>query len=254
MADPQAKDLQSKLTKLRREGEERAAERLAEKLGLTYVDLSKIPVSLEAVRVIPEDKARDAKVAAIALRVRKIAVAAANPELPAVKALVRDLEAQRYEVKTFVVSPSGLEAAWRFYKFIKPTTAEITGKVSIARERIDELKARLMSLDAIKKEFAGLDFAKVSPVTMIEIMLAGAFAMRASDIHTEAGEKKAKIRFRVDGLLHDVFDDMPLHAYEALVSRIKLAIGDEVERSRRGAGRTVHDRGLRGRRSRCASR
>jgi type II secretory ATPase GspE/PulE/Tfp pilus assembly ATPase PilB-like protein len=47
-------------------------------------------------------------------------------------------------------------------------------------------------------------------------------ALRASDIHTEAGDKKAKIRFRVDGLLHDVFDDIPLETYHSLVSRIKL--------------------------------
>ena len=36
------------------------------------------------------------------------------------------------------------------------------------------------------------------------------------------GGKKGKIRFRVDGLLHDVFDDLPLVLYESFVSRIKL--------------------------------
>ena len=46
--------------------------------------------------------------------------------------------------------------------------------------------------------------------------------LRASDIHTEAGEKKAKIRFRIDGLLHDIFDDIPLATYHTFVSRIKL--------------------------------
>jgi type II secretory ATPase GspE/PulE/Tfp pilus assembly ATPase PilB-like protein len=46
--------------------------------------------------------------------------------------------------------------------------------------------------------------------------------LRTSDIHTEAGQDKAKIRFRVDGLLHDIYDDVPLHAYQSFVSRIKL--------------------------------
>ncbi|HEX4104570.1 MAG TPA: GspE/PulE family protein [Candidatus Paceibacterota bacterium] len=228
MADsplPPTGDLQAKLAKLRKEGEERAAERLAGKLGLPYADLSKMPVSLDAVRVIAENSARDAKVAGIEVRPHKIAVGASNPELPATKAALKALQAQGYEVKTFVVSPSGLDIAWRLYKFVKPVTETITGKVNITQERIEELRGRLTSIDAIKKEFAGLDFSKVSPVTIIEIMLGGAFAMRASDIHTEAEEKKAKFRFRIDGLLHDVFDDVPPRAYEALVSRIKLLSG-----------------------------
>ena len=222
MAGFEPTDLPSKLAKLHREGEERAAERLAQKLNLTYVDLVKVPIALEAVRVIPENKARDAKAAGIEVRPGKLALAAANPELPATKALIKDLEAERYEVKTVVVSASGLEAAWRLYKFIKPTSSKITGKVEITKERIEDLRKRLTSLDAVRAEFAHLDFEKEPPTTIIEIVLAGAFGMRASDIHTEAEEKKAKVRFRVDGLLHDVYDDIPLRAYESLVSRIKL--------------------------------
>ena len=222
MADLETDDLKAKLAKLHREGEERAAERLAERLHLPYTDLSKKPVSLDAVRVIPEDRARNAKAASIESRAKKIAVAMANPELPAAKELIQWLESGHYEVKVFVVSLSSLEAAWHFYKFVKPETERITGKVSITKERIEELRTHLISLDAIRKEFEGLDFAKVSPVTMIEIMLGGALAMRASDIHTEAEEKTAKIRFRVDGLLHDVIDNVPPRVYQALVSRIKL--------------------------------
>ena len=56
--------------------------------------------------------------------------------------------------------------------------------------------------------------------------MAGALAVRASDIHTEAEEHKAKIRLRIDGLLHDAFADLPLRPlYENFVSRIKLLAG-----------------------------
>ncbi len=225
MANVQVNDLQTRLAKLRREGEERAAERLAAKLGMPYANLAKMPVSLEAVRVIPEQKARDGKIAGIELKARQIAVGAVDPELPATKAAVKELQGEDYEVKVFVVSASSLEDAFRFYKFVKPPEKAITGKVEIAAERIDDLKKRLVSFDAVKKEFGGLDFANVSPVTLIEIMLGGAFALRASDIHTEAEEKSARIRFRVDGLLHDAFAAMPLRAYQSFVSRVKLLSG-----------------------------
>ena len=121
-----------------------------------------------------------------------------------------------------VVSPSSMEAAWRFYQFIKPEAETITGKVEITEDRLDALKAKLVTIDAVHKEIAALPLENVSPVALIEIILAGAMGLRASDIHTEAEEKKAKIRFRIDGLLHDMFDDIPLGAYHTFVSRIKL--------------------------------
>ena len=225
MLDAPQNDLKEKLAKLHRDGEERAAKRLAEKLGLSYVDLGKIPVSLDAVRLLPEAEAKDAKVAAIEVKSEKVALAAINPELPAAKKIVEELVKKKYEVKVVVVSPSSMEAAWHFYEFIKPESATITGKVSILEDRLNTLKARLTTIDAVHKEIAGLQLANVSPVALIEIILAGSMGLRASDIHTEAGEKKAKIRFRIDGLLHDIFDDIPLDTYRTFVSRIKLLSG-----------------------------
>jgi type IV pilus assembly protein PilB len=223
MADIQEEDdLQSKLKKLHHEGEERAAQRLAEKLGLTYVDLSKIPVSLDAIRILPEQEAKEAKAATIELKSQKVALAVIDPELPATKKVIDELTAKKYDVKAVVVSPTSMQVAWQFYKFIKPETENITGKINIAAERLTDLRARLITIDAVHDEIAKLNFASVSPITLVEIILAGAMGLRTSDIHTEAGETKAKIRFRVDGLLHDIYDDIPLYAYQSFVSRIKL--------------------------------
>ena len=218
-------DLQAHLAKLRRDGEERAAQQLAQKLGLPYADLSKTPISLEAVKVVPEAQARDGKAAVIEESGKKLALVAINPELPATKKLIEDLIAQQYEVKINVVSTSSLAAAWEFYKFIKQKAEDITGKIIITKEQLDELKTKLSTFEAAHAVFAALDFKSASPVQIMEIILAGALALRASDIHTEAEEKMAKIRFRVDGILHDVFNEFPLHSYDTLVSRIKLLSG-----------------------------
>lgn len=220
-------DLKAKLVKLHREGEERAAQRLAEKLGYPYVDLEKTPISLEAVKVVSENEARDAKAAVIQIAPSKLALAVVNPELPATKKIIEDLK-KKYEVKVVMVSPSGLDAAWRFYRFVKPESEVITGKVIIPKERLEELRKRLVNLDALHKEFTGLDFTKTSALTIIEIIFAGALTMRASDIHTEAGEKKGKIRFRIDGILHDIFDDLPEALYRNFVNRIKLLAGMKI--------------------------
>ena len=85
MLDVPQNELKGKLAQLHRDGEERAAERLADKLGLTYADLTKVPVSLDAVRIISETEAKDAKVAPIEIKSKKVALATLNPELPATK-------------------------------------------------------------------------------------------------------------------------------------------------------------------------
>ena len=55
----------------------------------------------------------------------------------------------------------------------------------------------------------------------MEIVLAGALANRASDIHLEPSSEKADFRLRIDGLLHEAAE-IQTAVYESLVTRIKL--------------------------------
>ncbi len=146
-------DLKTKLEKLHREGEERAAERLAQKLGYEYKDLAKTPIALDAVRIIPEGEARSAMAAVIQVASKKAALAVLNPEFAATKKIIEDLKAKNYELKIFVVSTSGLNVAFDFYKFVKPESEVITGKVMITKARLEELRGRLTNLASVKHEF-----------------------------------------------------------------------------------------------------
>ena len=63
---------------------------------------------------------------------------------------------------------------------------------------------------------------KISEV--LEIILVGALSADASDIHIEPHEKQVRLRFRMDGVLHDIllFD---YKIYNLILSRIKLVSG-----------------------------
>ena len=212
--------------RLRREGEERSAQRLAQTLKYPHVDLSKTPVSVEALRLIPESEAREAKLAAIEVSVKKVAVAALDPRTPQAQKTIKNLEAKKYQVKVFVSSLTGLEEVWRSYRFVKAEAGEITGRVKIEEKRLEELSGRLTSFPAIQKEISAIDFSKALPVAVLETVLGGALSIKASDIHFEAGEKDdSKIRLRVDGLLHEVFGKIPKKSYDTVVSRVKLISG-----------------------------
>jgi len=67
-----------------------------------------------------------------------------------------------------------------------------------------------------------LDLANKAPVIrLVNQILYRAMSMRASDIHIQVGESELKVRYRVDGVLHDIFV-LPRKYHPAIVTRIKI--------------------------------
>jgi general secretion pathway protein E len=65
------------------------------------------------------------------------------------------------------------------------------------------------------------DLASEAPVIrLVNTLITRAVEMRASDIHIEATDKRLRVRYRIDGMLHDQ-DPPPLRLCSAIVSRIK---------------------------------
>jgi type IV pilus assembly protein PilB len=220
-----SEDLQKKLNELRREAEERDTKKRAEKLGLPYIDLRKIAVSLEALALIPEEKARQAKAVAVEKKSDTIALVFYNPKSKEAEDLINELKSQNFEIKIFVSSESGIKEAWDSYKFIPPPKEQITGEVKITKSTLEKLMLEINNLISLQNEFKKIDFNEISTTELFQLILAGALANHSSDIHFEAQEKSARLRFRIDGVLHDVFDNIPLKNYDSLISRIKLLSG-----------------------------
>lgn len=74
-------------------------------------------------------------------------------------------------------------------------------------------------------------------ISAVDYLLNYAFDQRASDLHLEPRDNEGVIRFRIDGILHDI-ERVPLSVHQAVVSRIKvLARMDIAERRRPQDGR-----------------
>ncbi len=66
------------------------------------------------------------------------------------------------------------------------------------------------------------DLASEAPVIrLVNVMISRAMEQRASDIHIEPFEKELRIRYRIDGILHDI-EAPPRRLQAALISRVKL--------------------------------
>ncbi len=222
MAD-ENKDFQHKVQKIRRDAEERDAEHRAQKLGVQYIDLRKVPVAIEALRLVPENDARKAIVAAVEIKTHNVAVAAYDPAMVEAQQIIAALKEKRYVVKVFTASRSGIEEAWRLYRFAAADTAELTGKFEITK--VEQLIRTLKNIQGVAAEVEQRDLQKLSTTEFFQIVLAGGLATHASDIHFETEEHTSKIRYRLDGALYDVVTDIPQRTYDTLISRIKLLSG-----------------------------
>lgn len=210
------------LSKARREGEERDAQRRAAKSGLSYIELATVPVEADALDLIPEARAKTARVAAIEYKNKNVVLAVCDPDESAAREVIQELETGGLKVKIVIVSLTGLQHAWESYKFVVPKTAPITGRIDIDKERIESLKKKLVAPESVRAEIQSFDFKKLPTAQVLEIVLAGALANRVSDIHFEPAKEEVKLRYRIDGDLHDVMTDLGKPIYGHLASRIKL--------------------------------
>lgn len=211
------------LGELRKKEEEDLARILAQKHGLTYLDLSRITIDLDSLKIIPEETARANSVAVIQSVGKKLQVALTNPDRPAVKEVLENLKEKKYELQLFLVSPSGLEKALSKYKEI-PRFEEIkAGIIDVSTDKLSVFTAAAGSFEKFKETIAAMTRGKETKKASdaLELILAGALGVEASDVHMEPSEQSAKIRLRMDGVLQDAAE-IPLPLFFLLLSRIKL--------------------------------
>jgi type IV pilus assembly protein PilB len=216
----------TKLAEVREREEEDLAHILSDKYGMGYVDLSQRDIDNDALRIIPEADARAAGAVAFEKVAKVLSVAVQNPNNPAYAKLSEDLKGRGFTLKGFLASEKSLEKAFSRYADLSFATKSRAGVFTVAPETLEKLTkesaargALAKMLDAATAE-KGLDHVS----HILEIVLAGAFALRASDIHLEPREEQALLRLRVDGVLSDAYFFDPA-TYHQLNSRIKLLSG-----------------------------
>ena len=90
--------LEEQLIKIRQVAEEREAQRKAEKTGLSYLDITRAPVKVDILKLIPEARARELKVATFESKKPTLALAVFDPESPATKKIIKEFESQGFQV------------------------------------------------------------------------------------------------------------------------------------------------------------
>jgi type IV pilus assembly protein PilB len=221
-----------RLSELHTAEAERYVQTMAPQLGFDYVNLQGYTINPAALGVIPEHKAQKAQVAAFELKQRNLQVAAKSPNDPATQKLLQELQTQRYVVSVFMCSTASLEHAWERYKDIKASAEEQKGVMEIDPEKIKEMMDQIKAPEDVQGVLKGIrtaNSARRISETM-QLVFAGALALGASDVHIEPEDTGIRLRYRFDGMLHDVAD-LETFMHERLMSRLKLLSGMKLNRS-----------------------
>ena len=215
------------LDDLHKQEEEQLVASLAEsKYNLPYIDLYRLGIDNEALRSIPEAEAREMKVAPFKLFGENIFIAVRSPSDNLFKKLKDEMERHSLKPTFYMVSNASLNKVWDRYKEISLAESSQVGGLDISSEVLRETAKKIEYLQDISKLITeALEGNKIHKIShLLEIILAGAIAIKASDIHIEPEKDRGRLRLRLDGVLQDT-NFFGLDIYRLLNSRIKLLSG-----------------------------
>ncbi|MEO8004098.1 MAG: GspE/PulE family protein [Betaproteobacteria bacterium] len=207
------------------------SEWLAGKVGLPYLHIDPFKIDFAAVtKVMSNAYAERFKILPVRVTTAEVVIATCEP-------YVREWEAElarimRLEIKRVVANPQDINGFLvEFYNLAK-SVKSATALHGTAVSDITNFE-QLVQLGNTGK----LDANDQHIVRLVDWLLQYAFEEGASDIHVEPRRDVANVRFRIDGVLHQVYQ-IPTPVVAAMTSRIKiLGRMDVVEKRRPQDGR-----------------
>jgi type IV pilus assembly protein PilB len=215
------------LDDLHKQEEEELVATLAEsKYGLPYIDLYRLGIDNESLRAISEKDSRELNVAPFKLFGKNIFIALHSPSDDLIKKLTEDMKGKSLVPTFYMASTASIHKVWDRYKEISMAESSQVGGIDISLDVLKETAKQIEKIQDIQKMVTeALEGNKIHKISrLLEIILAGAIAIKASDVHIEPEKERGRLRLRLDGVLQDVnfFD---LSVYRLLNSRIKLLSG-----------------------------
>lgn len=215
------------LEEIHKQEEEELVEVLAgSKYNLPYINLSVSPIDNEALRAVKEEDARKLNIAAFKITGKKISIALKAPTEELKKQVEEEVKRQNFEPVFYMASTKSLNKVWERYGELSMAENSKVGGLEISGDVLIETAGKIKEMknveDLIKETLEEKAMHKISRI--LEIILAGAISIKASDIHIEAEEERSRLRFRLDGVLQDVMF-FGLDIYRLLNSRLKLLSG-----------------------------
>ncbi|MFC1870113.1 GspE/PulE family protein [Chloroflexota bacterium] len=181
---------------------------LSVQLNVPVLDISGRKIPHEAQKLIPETMAREHYLIPLEVVEGRLLVVMAYPDDIEV---INDIKAMTaLKVSIGISSPDDIERA-----------------INLNYRSSEELEKQIDQFDRFedkKQDESATEISSTPATQSLMMIIKQAINDRASDIHFEPQEQVMRVRFRIDGILHDAFS-LPLSAHLPLLSRLKI-LGD----------------------------
>ena len=217
---------------------EMLTEYLAQRCGLPYLRIDPLKVDVGKVAdTMSATYAERHKVLPVQVTAKEVVVATAEPFITD---WVAEVERQaKRPVRRVLVNPQEIHRyTAEFFALAKSVRAAQKAGGNAASSNFEQL----VELGKTNKQ---LDANDQGVVKVVDWLWQYAFDQRASDIHLEPRREQGVIRFRIDGVLHPVYQ-MPLSVMSAMVARVKLLGRMDVVEKRRPQDGRIKTRNQRG--------
>jgi len=198
--------------------EEQLRKSYAYLLGIPFVNLENQYVPKEILNIVPEPIARKHNIIAFEKEGRKIKVAMLDPEDLQTIDFIRK-QTQSKILPCLTSEKSIHHVLTQYQKSLKAEFGDLISenvKFAAAKQEVQAGRTEEKEEDLLKKQAQELPVIKI-----VDVMLKHAILQQASDIHIEPEEKEVVIRYRIDGILHDVMF-LPKQVLSAIIARIKV--------------------------------
>ncbi len=190
---------------------------LATQIGMGFVDLEETEVDARAATMISESIMRRHTVLPIRYEDGKLVVAMSDPSNIVAVDDVRTMT--KMEVKAVVATKADIVKAIGKYAAMSDDMEAIAD--DLADNTDDEID--LSDIKAVTEDAPIVKF--------VNVMISQAVADGASDIHIEPGEKELRVRYRIDGVLHEVMRS-PRSIQAGVISRLKIMANVDIAERR----------------------
>ena len=190
---------------------------LAGQFGMDFIQLADYRVPDEVIAMVPRHIARRYKIVPVYKHDNTLTVAVSDPmDVDTVDSLRYIL---KINVEPVVATLPEIEASLsRYYGTTDDTVENMLQDIT---EGEIDLGAQAKQTTEAKIEESTDTESDAPIIKLVQLVIMQAYRDRASDIHIEPLEKRLRVRYRIDGVLHEV-DSPPKRLQPAIISRLKI--------------------------------
>ena len=196
-------------------GEREAAERLAARYRLDFVQLESHPIDYALVQSLPVDLMLRNKFVPMRRENGHMVIAVADPSD---LLMLDELKAQlKVPLKVEVATAAAIEGVLKKGDASQRVLQEATEGFRVALVKETDQGEEVLDLDRLSGD------AEMSPIIkLVDTIVFTALEKRASDIHMETRDADMVVRYRIDGALYEAGDPIDIRHHQTIISRIKV--------------------------------